>query len=104
MTGRPLVGLLLCAAALGAPAAKPKKPPLSPEQRAAQSMMKSMSLRDKVAQLVVGACYGDVPASKSPEFQKYKHWVADLHIGGMIVTNHVDHGLVRYADPRAMAR
>jgi beta-N-acetylhexosaminidase len=103
-TPRGAIALILCAAALGAPAAKPKKPPpLTPEQRAAQSMMKSMSLRDKVAQLVVGACYGDVPASKSPAFQKYKHWVADLHIGGMIVINHVDHGLVRYAEPHAMA-
>src|SRR6266446_4862515 len=101
---RGAIVLMLCAAALGAPAAKPKRPPpLTPEQRAAQSMMKSMSLRDKVAQLVVGACYGDAPAAKSPEFQKYKHWVADLHIGGMIVINRVDHGLVRYAEPHAMA-
>ncbi len=104
-TPRGAVALILCAAAaFGATAAKPKKPPpLTAEQRAAQAMMKSMSLRDKVAQLVVGACYGDAPSSKTPEFQKYKHWVADLHIGGMIVINHVDHGLVRYAEPHAMA-
>src|SRR5712691_9940932 len=95
--------LILWAAAFGAPAVKPKKPPPTPEQRAAQSMMKSMSLRDKVAQLIFGACYGDVPSSKSAEFRKYRHWVGDLHLGGMIVVNRVDHGLVRYAEPHAMA-
>jgi beta-N-acetylhexosaminidase len=100
---RGAIALILCAAALGAPAVKPKKPPLTPDQRAAQSMMKSLSLRDKVAQLIIGACYGNAPSSRSAEFRKYRHWVGDLHIGGLIVINRVDHGLVRYAEPHAMA-
>jgi len=65
--------------------------------------MKSMSLRDRVAQLIVGTCFGDAPAKKSPEYQKYKHWVHDLHIGGFIVANRIDHGAVRNAEPHAMA-
>ncbi len=85
-------------------ATKAKKPaPLTAEQRAAQTIMKSMSLRDRVAQLIVGTCYGDAPATKSAEYQKYKHWVHDLHIGGFIVANRVDHGAVRNAEPHAMA-
>jgi beta-N-acetylhexosaminidase len=76
---------------------------MTPEQRAAQSIMKSMSLRDRVAQLIVGTCFGDAPATKSPEYQKYKHWVHDLHIGGFIVANRIDHGAVRNAEPHAMA-
>ncbi len=82
---------------------KPKKPSLTPDQRAAQSIMKSMSLHDRVAQLIVGTCFGDAPATKSADYQKYRHWVRDLHIGGFIVANRVDHGAIRNAEPHAMA-
>jgi beta-N-acetylhexosaminidase len=99
------LALLLTGAALAAPKApvKTKKAPLTADQRAAQSIMKSMSLRDRVAQLIVATCYGDAPATKSPEYQKYKHWVRDLRIGGFIVANRVDHGAIRNAEPHAMA-
>jgi beta-N-acetylhexosaminidase len=98
-----LAALLLTVAAYAArPIAKPKKP-LTAEQRAAQSIMKPMSLRDRVAQLVIGVCYGDVPSRKSPEYEKYRHWVHDLHIGGLIVNNRVQNGLVRNAEPHAFA-
>lgn len=106
---RAALALLLSVAAgvtgMGAskPSVKPKKTPMTPEQRAARSIMKSMSLRDRVAQLIVGTCFGDAPAKKSPEYQKYKHWVHDLHIGGFIVANRIDHGAVRNAEPHAMA-
>jgi beta-N-acetylhexosaminidase len=82
---------------------KTKKPPLTPDQRAAQSIMKSMSLRDRVAQLIIGTCYGDSPATKSAEYLKYRHWVRDLRIGGFIVANRIDHGAIRNAEPHAMA-
>jgi beta-N-acetylhexosaminidase len=62
-----------------------------------------MSLRDRVAQLIVGTCYGDAPATKSADYQKYRHWVHDLHIGGFIVANRIDHGAIRNAEPHAMA-
>jgi beta-N-acetylhexosaminidase len=85
------------------PGAKPKKPPLTSDQRAAQSVLKSLSLRDRIAQLIVGSCYGDAPSRKSAEFEKYRHWVRDLHIGGLIVNNRVVYGIVRNAEPHAMA-
>jgi beta-N-acetylhexosaminidase len=104
-SARAAVALLLSVAALAASKApvKTKKPPLTPDQRAAQSIMKSMSLRDRVAQLIVATCYGEAPATKSQEYQKYRHWVRDLRIGGFIVANRVDHGAVRNAEPHAMA-
>jgi beta-N-acetylhexosaminidase len=104
-SARAALALLLSAAALAAPKApvKTKKPPLTADQRAAQSIMKSMSLRDRVAQLIIATCYGDAPATKSQEYQKYKHWVRDLRIGGFIVANRVDHGAIRNAEPHAMA-
>jgi beta-N-acetylhexosaminidase len=95
---------LLAISAFGAkPSAKPKKPPLTAEQKAAQSLMKSMSLRDRVAQLVIGVAYGDVPSRRSKEYEKYRHWVRDLKIGGLIVNNHVQNGITRNAEPHAFA-
>lgn len=85
------------------PSAKPKKPPLTPEQRAAQSLLRSMTLRDRIAQLVIGVSYGDVPSRQSAEYEKYRHWVHDLRIGGLIVNNRVQGGLVRNAESHAFA-
>jgi len=95
-----LFGLL----AQGAPktAAKPA-PKLTAEQRAAQAMLRSLNLHDRVAQLVIGVCYGDVPGSDTREFIKFRHWVKDLHIGGLIMNNRVQYGLVHNAEPHAMA-
>jgi len=84
-------------------AAKPKPAPLTPEQRAVQALMKPMGLRDKVAQLVIVVSYGDVFSTKSSDYEKYRHWVADLHVGGIIVINVSQNGLVRNAEPHAMA-
>jgi beta-N-acetylhexosaminidase len=83
-------------------AAKPA-PRLTAEQRTAQVILRSLSLRDRIAQLIIGVCFGDVPSSTSKEYEKYRHWVRDLHIGGFIVNNKVQYGLVRTAEPHAMA-
>jgi len=82
---------------------KPKTPPLTAEQRATQAQMKSMSLRDKVAQLVIVSANGDAFSTKSPDYEKYRHWVADLHVGGIIINNASQYGLVRNAEPHALA-
>src|SRR5579862_4672188 len=84
-------------------AAKPKPAPLTAEQRAVQGQMKTMSLRDKVAQLVVVSANGEVYSTKSPDYEKYRHWVADLHVGGIIINNASQYGLVRNAEPHALA-
>src|SRR5579863_3803390 len=95
-----LFGLL--AQAAPKPVAKPA-PKLTAEQRAAQSILRSLSLRDRIAQLVIGAYYGDAPSSRSKEFIQFRHWVKDLHIGGFIMVNRVQYGLVRNAEPHTMA-
>src|SRR5579863_4789015 len=101
---RTLAVLMLCTAAFAArPPAKTKRPPLTADQRAALAMMRSMSLRDRVAQLVIGVCYGEAPGKKSKLYETYRRWVRDLHIGGLIVNNRVQNGLVRNAEPHAMA-
>ncbi|MCU1336378.1 MAG: glycoside hydrolase, family 3 domain protein [Bryobacterales bacterium] len=82
---------------------KAKPAPLTAEQRTAQALMKPMSLRDKVAQLVIVSANGDVYSTKSPDYEKYRHWVADLHVGGIIINNASQYGLVRNAEPHALA-
>ena len=86
----------------GKPPAKPA-PKVTAEQRAAQAMLRSLNLRDRVGQLVMGAYYGDAPSARSKELIKFRHWVKDLHIGGFIMVNRVQYGLVRTAEPHAMA-
>ena len=66
-------------------------------------MMRSMSLRDRVAQLVIVTANGDVFSTKSPDYEKYRHWVADLHVGGIIINNASQYGLIRNAEPHALA-
>jgi beta-N-acetylhexosaminidase len=96
-------GLMCIAAYAAKPVVKPKKSTLTPDQKAAQSVLKSMSLRDRVAQLVIVECYGDVPSRKSPDYEKYRRWVRDLHVGGLIVINRVENGVARNAEPHAFA-
>jgi beta-N-acetylhexosaminidase len=95
---------LACGFVYGAakPAPKPA-PKLTPEQRAAQSLLKSLTLRERVGQLVIGVAYGDAPGAESKEGTKFRHWVKDLRIGGFIVNNRVQYGLVRNADAHTMA-
>jgi hypothetical protein len=69
----------------------------------ATQWMRGMSLRDKVAQLISMPCYGENPNTRSQDYKKFRHWVRDLHIGGLIVVNRIVNGSVRNADPYAMA-
>jgi beta-N-acetylhexosaminidase len=69
----------------------------------ALTLFDSMSFRDRVAQLVMGVAYGDVYSTQSDDYKKYRHWISDLHIGGLIVINEVEFGSARNANPYAMA-
>ena len=62
-----------------------------------------MTLEDRVAQLISMPCYGENPSTRSQDYKKFRHWVRDLHVGGLIVVNRVANGNVRNADPYAMA-
>ncbi len=89
-----------------APAAKSKAAqpaPLSPDQAEAQRLLARMPLRDRVAQLVIAVADGDVYSTVSEDYEKYRHLVSDLHIGGIIVNNAVEFGSARNANPYAMA-
>ncbi len=68
-----------------------------------QQLMRSMSLRDKVAQLIIMPVYGEHANTRSAEFRKYQHLIRDLHIGGVMVSVHSRNGSVQNADPYALA-
>jgi beta-N-acetylhexosaminidase len=94
-----LVLSLVTAAFAAKPGPKPKPVALSPEQRAAQTLLKPLSLRDRVAQLVLATASAEPVSSTSPEFERYRHWVRDLHVGGLIIGTSVRDGQTRIAQP-----
>lgn len=71
--------------------------------RVVKRWMRSLTLSERVAQLVVLPFYGDAPNPRSEEYRKYLYWVRDLHAGGLILVNRVQDGHVRSAEPYAMA-
>ncbi|MEP6962447.1 MAG: glycoside hydrolase family 3 protein, partial [Acidobacteriota bacterium] len=79
------------------------QPARSAEESAARALLASMSLRDRVAQMVIGVANGEVFSTESEDYKKFQHWIADLHIGGIIVNNTVEFGSARNANPFAMA-
>jgi beta-N-acetylhexosaminidase len=84
----------------------PPQAPLAPPANAhpeVQRWMRSMSLRDQVAQLVIIPCFGEAHSSQSADFRRYVQLVQDVGVGGMIVINRVVTGQVRPAEPHAMA-
>ena len=62
-----------------------------------------LSLREKVAQLIVVPFYGEAPHPQSQDFATCLHWVRDLRIGGLVLMNRVQSGLVRHCEPHALA-
>jgi beta-N-acetylhexosaminidase len=81
-----------------------KSPRTAPSERgAALRWLRSMTLRDRIAQLIVITSYGEAPSSRSTAFREFVHAVRDLKVGGVIVVNRVVGGSVRNAEPYAMA-
>ena len=85
------------------PVARAATPARSQAPAIVQQWMRTMTLRDRIAQLISMACYGEAPATRSTEYQRFRHWVQDLRIGALIVNNRVVQGQVRNAEPYAVA-
>ncbi|HEX4165590.1 MAG TPA: glycoside hydrolase family 3 N-terminal domain-containing protein [Bryobacteraceae bacterium] len=66
-------------------------------------MLRSLTLHDQVAQLVIARGYGDYPESGNKEYQRFYHWVHDSHVGGFIVAGRIRNGDVMGAQPFEMA-
>jgi beta-N-acetylhexosaminidase len=107
---RALLATLACAALFAATTrsktAKPAPPAKTiPEMNipAVKIWMRTLTLHDKVAQLVVMPVLGEPANVRSAAFRRYSHYIRDLHVGGVIVTGNTTGGGVRNADPYAMA-
>src|SRR5690348_17780292 len=82
---------LLAGAALAAP------PPTG------SSLLRGLSLHDRIAQLIVVRGYGDYPPPNNAEYRRFVHWIRDDHVGGFIVAGHIRNGNVISAQPFEMA-
>src|SRR5271170_4756463 len=104
---RACIALGLCIPlASAATVAHPKDPKRTTDKTTPTSVRvwtRNMSLRDKVAQLIIMPIYGELANTRSAEARKYQHFIRDLHVGGVIVTGHSLNGGIRNAEPYAMA-
>lgn len=69
---------------------------------AAPSPPSNLSLRDRIAQMIIVRGYGDYPPSTNAEYTRFVHWVRDLHVGGFIVAGRIRDGNVIPAQPFEM--
>src|SRR5260370_7875342 len=94
----------VCGLLRGAPPGKKTEAkPAAQVSPVVHKWMRSMTLRDEVAQLIVMPIYGEAMHTRSANYRKYQHFVRDLHVGGVIVTGHSTNGSTRNAEPYAMA-
>jgi len=102
----------LAVAALGAPPAARKKkatavkrpvatrPAAEPTENAvAERWLQGMTLRQRVAQLVVIRTHGNMANARGREWRNIVRWVRDSQVGGIIVVNRVRRGAVVKAQP-----
>jgi len=93
--------LLLAGAAL---ASTPVKPPVPVKASATvRRWMKSMTLREEVAQLVFIEFHGGSPNTRSRDYQKFVRLIRDTNVGGLILINAANGRGAQKAEPYALA-
>ena len=70
---------------------------------AARRWMKTMSVPEKVAQLIFIPFHGAAPNSRSREYQRFLRLVRDTRVGGLILVNWSNGRVVERAEPYALA-
>lgn len=91
--------LILVAVLLTSAAAAPDRS----VQKSVNRWMKSMSLRDKVAQLVMIAFSGRSISTRTHEYRKFVHLIRDVHVGGLILVNVAQGRLQPRPEPHELA-
>ena len=72
-------------------------------QRSVNRWMKSLSLHDKVAQLVMIPFSGRSMSTSTREYRKFVHLIRDVRVGGLILVNVAQGRLVQRAEPHELA-
>src|SRR5882724_3302439 len=80
-----------------------KKPEPTGNNAIVRRWLRTMTLREKAAQLLIMPIYGEPSHRRSANSRRYDHYVRDLHVGGLIVTGHSMNNGIRNAEPYAMA-
>src|SRR5947209_1778829 len=57
--------------------------------RPATSLIRSLSLHDRIAQLIVVRGYGDYPPADNAEYRRFTRWIREDHVGGFIVAGRI---------------
>ncbi|MFL5544724.1 MAG: glycoside hydrolase family 3 protein [Gemmatimonadaceae bacterium] len=71
---------------LGAATPGAAAPLSAADRRWVESTLASLSLREKVAQLIMPWVGGDYAAVGSPEFEQVRRWVQDDRVGGLVLS------------------
>ncbi len=97
------LALLAAAALSGAANQAPKRGAKPVEKGVVRRWLSSLTLSEKVAQLVVIPFYGEAPNTNSKKYRQFVRLVRDERVGGLILVNRTDgHGIQR-AEPYALA-
>ncbi len=70
---------------------------------AGSSPLRSLSLHDRIAQMIVVRGYGDFPPDTDAEYRRFQRWIKEDHVGGFIVAGRIRNGNVISAQPYEMA-
>ena len=65
--------------------------------------MRTLTLRDKIAQLIFIPFHGAAPNSASREYRHFVRLVRDTHVGGLVLVNWSNGRTVQKAEPYALA-
>jgi beta-N-acetylhexosaminidase len=65
-------------------------------------LLRSLSLHDRIAQMIVVRGYGDYPNSENAEYRRFVRWIREDHVGGFIVAGRIRDGHVISAQPFEM--
>lgn len=77
--------------------------PLAAQPPTAEGWLRSLTLREKAAQLVMVPFYGSLPNVKSKQYRELHALVTEVRVGGFILLNRVQRGNALRADPHAVA-
>jgi beta-N-acetylhexosaminidase len=93
-----IAAVLPCAAARKAPRTKPPRP-----SAVVRRWMRSLSLHDKVAQLIYIPFHGAAPNSRSREYRQFVKLIHQTRVGGMVLVNWSNGRVTAKAQPYALA-
>jgi beta-N-acetylhexosaminidase len=97
-----LISVLLASGA-GPKAARPKPAKPLKTSAAVRRWMKTMTLRDKVAQLIFIPFHGAAYNSRTREYTKFVRLIRDTRVGGLILVNWANGRTIQKAEPYALA-